>query len=186
MELGKDPGLGVRELHNRGITGQGVSIAIIDQVLLKDHIEYKDRLRLYEEAEDVKYEDYGPSMHGAAVSSLAAGQTVGVAPGADLYYIATGNCGGATSIEDLDFSCRADAIRRIVEINKTLLEDQKIRVLSMQFGWVPQSKGYEDITAAVEEAKAEGIFVISSSLDETYGLHFHGLGREPLADPKSI
>ena len=183
MEIGKDPGLGVRKLHQRGITGEGIAIAIIDQVLLKDHIEYKDRLRLYEEAEDVKYEEYGPATHGAAVSSLAAGQTVGVAPGADLYYIATGNCGGAKSIEDLDFSCRANAIRRIIEINKTLPEDQKIRVLSLQFGWVPQSKGYDDITAAVEEAKANGIFVISSSINETYGLRFHGLGREPLSDP---
>ena len=28
MELGKNPGLGVRQLHQRGITGRGVSIAI--------------------------------------------------------------------------------------------------------------------------------------------------------------
>ena len=48
MELNKDPGLEVRALHEQGITGKGVSIAIIDQTLLVDHIEYKDRLRLYE------------------------------------------------------------------------------------------------------------------------------------------
>jgi hypothetical protein len=184
MELGKDPGLGVRKLHDRGITGQGIGIAIIDQILLKDHVEYKDRLRQYDETDDVNLEEYLPKMHGAAVSSIAVGQTVGVAPGADLYYVATSDtCGRATSIEDLDFSCRANAIRRIIEINKTLPDNQKIRVLSMSFGWVPQSKGYDDITAAVKEAKSAGIFVISSSLSETDDMLLLGLGREPLSDP---
>jgi hypothetical protein len=31
MELGKNPGLGVRKVHERGITGRGIGIAIIDQ-----------------------------------------------------------------------------------------------------------------------------------------------------------
>ena len=33
LEAGRDPGLGVRSLQARGITGQGVKIAIIDQSL---------------------------------------------------------------------------------------------------------------------------------------------------------
>ena len=33
------------------------------------------------------------------------------------------------------------------------------------------------------KAKDAGIFVISSSLDATYGFKFQGLGRSPLADP---
>ena len=53
MELGKDPGLGVRDLHARGITGKNVGIAIIDQTLLVDHQEYADQLRLYEETDDL-------------------------------------------------------------------------------------------------------------------------------------
>lgn len=40
MELGKSPGLGIDELHKKGITGKGVGIAIIDQALLVDHTEY--------------------------------------------------------------------------------------------------------------------------------------------------
>jgi hypothetical protein len=59
-------------------------------------------------------------------------------------------------------------------------------VLSLAFGWVPQSKGYKEITAAVNEAKAAGIFVISSSLSQTYSLNFQGLGREPLSDPNEF
>jgi len=179
MDLGKDPGLGIRSLHNEGITGTGVGIAIIDQTLLVDHVEYKDNIRVYEEDDDITGGWLNTQMHGPAVASIAVGKTTGVAPDADLYYIATGDCGGSTSIEDLDFSCRAKAIQRIVEINKTLPTNKKIRVLSMSIGWVPESKGYNEINAALNEAKKEGIFVISSSLDLTHGLHFQGLGRTP-------
>lgn len=186
METGKDPGLGIRALHDQGITGKGIGIAIIDQTLLVDHIEYKGRIRVYEEAEDITGGWREVQMHGPAVASIAVGQTLGVAPQADLYYIATGDCGGATSIEDLDFSCRAKAIQRIVKINESLPADRKIRVLSMAIGWGPKSKGYDEITAAVNAAKAAGIFVISSSLSETYELYFHGLGRSPLDDPNQF
>jgi hypothetical protein len=186
METGKNPGLGLRSLHEKGITGKGVGIAIIDQTLLVDHVEYKDQIHVYEEGEDVVGGWMESQMHGPAVASIAVGKTVGVAPEADLYYIATGDCGGATSIEDFDFSCDAKAIRRIIEINRSLPEGRKIRVLSESIGWSPQNKGYNEITAAVNEARAAGIFVISSSLEEIYGLSFHGLGRNPLADPDEI
>lgn len=185
MEFGEDPGLGVKAVHDRGITGKGIGIAIIDQTLLVDHIEYKDRIRVYEEAADITDGWLETQMHGPAVASIAVGRTVGVAPEADLYYIATGDCGGATTMADMDFSCRAKAIRRIVEINATLPADRKIRVLSLSWSWKPTYKGYDEMVAAVNEAKTAGIFVISTNLDETYGLAFHGLGRDPLADPNS-
>ena len=182
MELGKNPGLGIRQLHVQGITGKGVGIAIIDQTLLVDHQEYKDHLRLYEEASDIQGGWLESQMHGPAVASIAVGKTVGVAPGADLYYIASGMCNTGT-YESVDFACLAQSIRRILEINQQLPRDRKIRVLSMSVGWGPQSKGYQAITAAVQDAKAAGILVVSSSLEETFGFKFHGLGRAPLADP---
>ncbi len=49
LELGKNPGLGVRALHEAGITGRGVHVAFIDQSLLLEHEEYKGRLLKYEE-----------------------------------------------------------------------------------------------------------------------------------------
>jgi subtilisin family serine protease len=186
MEVGKDPGPGMRALHEQGITGRGIGIAIIDQTLLVDHMEYKDRLRVYEEAEDITGVWMEAQMHGPAVASIAVGRSVGVAPEADLYYIATGDCGGAADFRDLDFSCRARAIQRIVEINQGLPENRKIRVLSMSIGWGPDTKGYDEITAAVKEAKEAGIFVISTSLSRIYQLEFHGLGRSPLPDPNDF
>ena len=46
MEIGKDPGLEIRALHQQGITGKGIGIAIIDQTLLVDHVEYKEMYAL--------------------------------------------------------------------------------------------------------------------------------------------
>jgi hypothetical protein len=36
-----NPGLGVRELHEEGITGKGVTVAIIDQNMILDHPEFQ-------------------------------------------------------------------------------------------------------------------------------------------------
>ncbi|HSL95742.1 MAG TPA: hypothetical protein VLA35_07490, partial [Thermoleophilia bacterium] len=47
LERAKDPGLGVRDLHAQGVTGAGVSVAIIDGQLRRDHVEYADRLVAY-------------------------------------------------------------------------------------------------------------------------------------------
>lgn len=180
MELGKDPGLGIRALHSQGITGKGIGIAIIDQTLLVDHVEYLNQLRLYEEPETRDRGMYA-RMHGPAVASIAVGQTVGVAPNADLYYLASPSC-----FDDNDFICLARSVRRVIEINRTLPQDNKIRALSISRGWLSTDYGYTDIMNAVREAGAEGIFVISSSLRQTNGLDFQGLGRNPSNDPNFV
>lgn len=63
LEKGKSPGLGVESLHEQGITGKGVGIAIIDQVLYTGHPEYASNLALYEEMHVVP--NQSGSMHGA-------------------------------------------------------------------------------------------------------------------------
>lgn len=180
MELGKSPGLGVEELHKKGITGKGVGIAIIDQALLVDHVEYKDNLKMYEEIHCL---DGQAQMHGPAVASIAVGKTVGVAPEADLYYIAETHGSYKSDGFDYDFTWLAKSIDRIMEVNKILPDDKKIRVISISVGWSEEQKGYKEVTEAVDRAKEQGIFVVSSSLLTTYGEMFNGLGRNPLNDP---
>ena len=209
LELGKNPGLGLRALHAKGITGRGVSIAIIDHRLLVDHAEYGDRLRLYEELHSL---DPRASMHGTAVASIAVGKTVGVAPGADLYYISdyfmtsnplpwagflsravlarTKSSDGKAPEPEMgwnlvDFGWVAKGIERVLEVNRDLPVASKIRAISIEIGWEAGQPGYEEVTAAVERAKKEGVFVISSSLRSTHGMRFHGLGRDPLSDPEN-
>lgn len=182
MEFGKDPGLGIRALHHQGITGKGIGIAIIDQTLLVDHVEYKDRIRVYEEADDITGGWTETSMHGPAVASIAVGKTVGVAPEADLYFIATAMCSQGT-YETNDFACLAKSIRRIIDINENLPIGRKIRVLSISVGWGPESKGYAEVMAAVNEAIAAGIFVINVTFNQIDGLRLNGMGRDSLSDP---
>jgi hypothetical protein len=184
MERGKNPGLGIRALHRRRITGQGVGIAILDQPLLVDHREYADRLRLYEEI-DIQ-EGTSSQMHGPAVASIAVGRTVGVAPEADLYYIGQWNGDWENGEFTYNFQYLAQGVRRILQINEQLPRDKKIRVISISAGWNPHQKGYRQITDAVQEAKAAGMLVICSSTEAIHGFSFLGLGRFPYADPDTF
>jgi hypothetical protein len=182
MEMGKNPGLGIRQLHGVGVTGRGVGIAIIDQPLLVEHQEYAGQLRLYE-SDNLSPDWTEASIHGPAVASIAVGKTVGVAPDADLYYIATDMCNPTGAFEENDYSCLAHSVRRVLEINNLLPQDRKIRVISISAGWEQDSKGYDEITAATKEAKDAGLLVICSNVEEIHGFKFQALGREPLADP---
>ena len=177
LELGKNPGLSLRRLHAQGVTGRGVGIAIIDRPLQTTHREYAGRLRWYEKIG-------GPSgaaqMHGAAVASLAVGKTVGVAPEADLYYLAEPDAPQAFAVH---FHLLAQGVRRILEINRLLPPERRIRVISLSVGWRPHSPGYDDIRAAAEAAKRAGLLVVCSSVEAVHGFHFQALGRAPLADP---
>ena len=186
METGRNPGLGIRSLHACGIDGRGVGIAIIDQPLLTDHAEYAARLRLYEEIS--LGSPFESQMHGSAVASIAVGKTTGVAPGADLYYIAalSGKWDPVAGKAVRNFSDKAEAVRRVLEINRQLPRERRIRVISISVGWGPDEEGYREITAAVAAAERQGILVVSSSLEESFGFSFHGLGREPTADPERL
>jgi hypothetical protein len=185
VELGKNPGLGVRTLHARGITGRGVGVAVIDQVLLIEHEQYADRLRLYEEI-NVR-PGTNVQVHGPAVASLAVGKTIGVAPEADLYFIATwAGDWGENGLTRNDVYL-AQAFRRILEINKQLPDDRKIRVISISTHWTPGEKGYDEVVAACREAKAAGIFVSICCGDRDLPeFDYYGLGRSPYTDPDAF
>jgi len=178
MDLGKNPGLGVRELHKKGITGKGIGIAIIDQTLFVDHEEYKDRIKMYEEIHNI--EDTAV-MHGAAVASIAVGKSVGVAPEADLYYIAETHAEYTEGGFKIDLTWVAKSIDRIVEVNKTLPKNKKIKVISISLGIVKKMDGYEKVLESIEKAKKEGIYTVHGESDP-----FLGLDRDPLKDADDI
>ena len=161
LEIGKNPGLGVRGLHSRGVTGKGVNVAIIDQNMLTDHPEFIGKV--------VKYKDFGTkqspnegSMHGPAVTSLLVGETIGTAPDASVYYASAPSWLG-------DAQYYADALIWIISENALLPADQKIRVVSVSAApsgpGTPFSKNNKAWDAAVQEATAQGILVLDCSND---------------------
>jgi len=185
MEAGKNPGLHIRDLHKRGIAGRGIGVAVIDMGFLVDHAEYKDRLRLFEEIHSA---DETAQMHGVATASIAVGRTVGVAPEADLYYIAyfPSAENGAGAEFRHDFTWAAQCIDRVLEVNRGLPEGRKIRVISMSIGWEPREAGYKEVVEAVGRAKRDGVFVVCTTMNETYGFRIFGLSRDPRSDPDDL
>lgn len=186
LERAKDPGLGLRALHAAGVTGRGIAIGLIDFALLRTHVEYADRLRHYEEIEPLRWFAPRADFHASAVVSIAAGRTTGVAPEADIYFVA------ALPYPRSPFRMRARgfwycarALRRLLEINASLPPSRKIRVVSISVGWDPHEEGYAEMTAAVAAAEAAGVFVMSSN-SFSRGFYFHGLGRDPRADPDNV
>jgi len=178
MSLGKSPGLNVRELHNKGITGKGVGIAIIDQPLLVDHVEYKDRLKMYEEIHWEK-DSLTAQMHGPAVASIAVGKNVGVAPGADLYFIATWNGTiPGNSVFDVDLLPIAKSIDRFVAVNKLLPKEKRIRVISISLGINAKMQNYTIAMKSIKAAEKQGIYVVYVDSDP-----FEGMGRAPNKNP---
>lgn len=182
LEFNKNPGLGIRELHRQGITGEGVSIAIIDQVLLTDHEQYEDNLMYYERIHCI---GDTAAMHGASVASIAVGKDIGVAPGAKLYYIANTFVHFTDDGQyEFDASIIADCIMRVLEINKNLSKSEKIRVISISRGYSESDKGYKELQSAIKKADGEDIFVITTSTEEYYkDFDLFGVDRDYLADP---
>jgi subtilisin family serine protease len=189
LEFNKNPGLGIRALHDKGITGKGVSIAIIDSALLQDHEQYKDNLMSYERIHCV---DDAAQMHGPAVASIAVGKDIGVAPGAKLYYIAStfGRFDTMNNSFEFDASIIADSILRVLEINKFLPDSDKIRVISISRGYGSNDKGYEEITNAIKSAEEQNVFVITTSTYNYYkNFNLFGMDRDYTDnpdDPKSF
>jgi hypothetical protein len=123
LERGMNPGLGIRKLHERGITGKGVNVAIIDQNLVPDHPEFQGKIVKYFDVGTGQSADQG-SMHGPAVTSLLVGDHIGTAPGARVYYVAAPSW-------KADAQYYADALNWIIDENEKLSDDQKIRAVSV-------------------------------------------------------
>ena len=153
LEAGKNPGLGVRALHGQGITGRGVNVAIIDQNLVGEHPEYAGKIAAYYDSGCGEPAESG-SYHGPAVLGILAGETVGVAPGARVYYAAA-----PSWLQDSAYY--ADCLYWILEQNEALPESEKIRLVSVsaapEEGWYSNAGQW---TQAVQAAEEAGILVL--------------------------
>jgi hypothetical protein len=125
-------------------------------------------------------------MH-SFVASMAVGRNTGVAPGADLYYIA-GSFGHYAIFPPYlaNYYYLVRSINRILEINEHLPEDKKIRVISISKGFESFETGGQTLKNAIDRANEAGVFVITCSPDRNFDFVLMGLGREPLDDPDEL
>jgi hypothetical protein len=175
LEEGRNPGLGVRKLHEQGLDGRGIHIAIIDQPLLREHQEYKDRVVEYTE---IEVQGAPLEMHGPPVTSIAVGKTCGTAPGASVHYYAV------PTWKWWNEHCKpyAATLERIIERNKTLAAAEKVRVVSLSLGMLSQWPDHELWAKAVRHAADEGILVVTC--DQAY-FQIAILKRKPGLDADS-
>jgi serine protease AprX len=170
LEDGKNPGLGIQALHKQGVDGRGVGIAIIDQPLLKDHIEYVGRVVKYE-AIDV--EGVPPQMHGPAVSSIAVGKTCGVAPGASLYYF-------AVPMWKPDNKPYCDVIDKLIKLNEDPNTTERVRVVSISTGTFRQQDNFNRWQEALKKAEQNGILVVTCAQESIrHGMLARIDGKDP-------
>ncbi len=153
LEQGKKPGLGIDELHNMGYTGAGVVVAYVDQNLLLNHEAY-DNIKL----NNYNIKESNPSMHGPAVLSLLAGKDIGIVPDSEVYFF-----GHDGSKDDNEYE--ALAFEKIIEINKTLPENKKIKIVGMSHGANDRlNKEYAaHLREAQKKARESGIIVVDVS-----------------------
>lgn len=218
MEAAKNPGLGIRQLHEQGFTGKGIKMAIIDQPLGM-HEEYKDNI--VGEVHDINSEKLGwkdASMHGAAVTSIAVGKNTGVAPDAGVVYYSAANISKnpedikaykqrlqkeiESNLDNKDYisylkkmyseldqygwcssnASYVEAINRILDENENLPENERVSVVSISWGFDDLAPGYEELQQAIQRAKEQGVFIVSTALDSHYGMDTCGANRDPKGD----
>ena len=150
LEEGKNPGLGIRGLHKRGIDGRGVAIAILDQPVLTNHQEYAGKIINYEGVSARR-----SSIEGPPVISIAVGKSCGVAPAAGVYYYALPK----TALPDNAIYC--DIINKIIKINESAGTSEKIRVVNISTGTFEQQIHFDRWKETLVKANENGILVVT-------------------------
>ncbi len=154
FDIGKDPGLNLSKIHEKGITGKGISVAVIDKPIRSTHNEFKDKMTYIKIGDQTK-----PQFHGMVCASILAGKTCGVASGAKLYYFAIPD-----SRDKQEYYMKV--IDKIMDMNKTLPKDEKIRIVSISDGVKEKGKSYSKWQETIKKSNSEGLTVVYSNLLE--------------------
>jgi serine protease AprX len=164
LNTARNPGLGVQQLTLEGITGKGITIAIIDKPIRSTHSEFAGRIS-YTNVFDNPDSSEPWHFHGIACASILAGKTTGVAPGVHLYYFAVPDNGE-------NFLNYTKAIEQLLLINRNLMPEDKIRLVSISDGRIgPYTMEWE---AAKSKLKAEGIEYLYAGPDVFSGFAWGG------------
>lgn len=151
IESGKNPGVNTKNMHAMGYTGKGVKVAIIDSPILTEHIGIKSSLKGYEVMDTALVRGNDAHYHGQAVADILCGDESGVAPDSDLVYFTE------NSSED-----RLQALKRIVEINKNSIPEDKIKILSISWDFDEEEPEYEEYSALLKQLANDGVFICTA------------------------
>lgn len=151
----------IRKLHEKGIDGSGVNIAVIDFVFEIIPDELKECIVFHQ---NCKY-DYEIHFHGTTVATQIAGKNLGVAPKSNIYFYGTRQKGENIIIDDYDALCD------IYEKNKN---GANIKIINISASKQRENEKYNEI---VNKLLEQGCYVIDS-LD--FGENFTSINKNPI------
>lgn len=180
FENGKNPGLGIRALHDKGYTGKG-NVAVIDMQGSVEHSEYKDRVINYSEFGVEK--NSGSEMHPFATTSILAGKTCGIAPDSNVALYAFNPVENDKPTNKFVIQ----SLEKIYDTNTKLDSKDKIQVVSLSWGPNMQDTDYNKFLETVKKLEDSGVFVQYNDGDSPNPkLKFDGLMRDNMKDPDDI
>ena len=173
LEAGIAPGLNIRTLSNRGITGKGVAVTIIDKPIDPRHREFTGRITYHEVSVPAEYFQKIRHFHGLACASVLCGERCGVAPGATLHYFSVYD-NGQNQANYLT------AMKELLDFNDMLPAGQKIQVVSISDNVSSKETEVKWRELMTRAEKADIVVIFSSS--EMHSLFTWG-GVIPCDDP---
>ena len=150
----------VKNLHEQGIDGRGVNIAVIDFAFETIPDELKECIIFHQ---NCKY-DYEVHFHGTTVATQIAGKNLGIAPKSNIYFYGTRQKRDNIIIDDYDALCD------IYEKNKN---GANIKIVNISASKQRQNEKYNEI---INKLLEQGCFVIDSSV---FGENFTCINRNP-------
>jgi hypothetical protein len=164
----------VKNLHKKGFTGKGISIGIIDGPLLTEHKEFKDSL--------VYYNHIGPETSDETLAYKERFHGNVVAPEVNLYYV---EASMGPDENHPTYEYYAQAIHKLLDLNKQLPDQDKIRAISVSWGLGEEGIPFaEESRKAVKRAIDENVPVFFPGMYMYMPIHYcSGADRNPLEDP---
>lgn len=190
LEYGKNPGLGIRDLHKKGITGKGITVAIIDGKLNITHKEIKDNIIHYEWVGNPN--KWAAEYHAPCVSSILCGKNTGVAPDVKLVFFASSMKHPYTENEkpfispsgvSNYFGGYVAALQKILDMNSILPKNEKISAVSISTGRLCKD---EKCSALIHKLIDSGVMVLTCGDAYLFNgdiADFITADRMPYADP---
>lgn len=154
--------LGVDVAHNYGLTGKGVTIAVLDSgISFKDESLSKRVIASYDCSEGLEQENGRPvlvSDHGTKVASIIVSETTGIAPGVNLMDFNVALSG----VENANISGKGvvQAYQKILEL---LDSGVKIDIVQMSYGFEKPSESSQKLLG---EIASRGVILVASSGNE--------------------
>ncbi|MCL2159233.1 MAG: S8 family serine peptidase, partial [Oscillospiraceae bacterium] len=162
MEEAKEPGLGIAKLHEKGIEGRGINVAVIDKPILETHGELAGRLKSYTFiAPENEFNDC-MHFHGITCAAFLCGNSCGIANGANLHYYAYPD-----KFEDdgMYWGYHFKALDMIIEHNQNATPEDAIKIVSISAGFGRDRVDLSDkMSEYVIGLKEMGCYVVFSNL----------------------